>query len=271
MGELSTIQKFQQQQRDIVIQIGAYLSPIKEFIDQYHINPNYAEDINAIRQLISCVENDFLRISVLNFLGDNNIMVYYIGIATPYHGFNNMVSNQLMPSQKRTKEKFIEELQINYDKMSEGMMVFSQIPLPQIDVTLKAACPFQAFMFFTNLFESISDCIYIIDPWFDASIFYRYLFRLPTKTKIRLLLNSSNWKDKIRKEFKSAEQLFSLEYPNYIRRDDTTLHDRYIITNRFAYSLGGSIKDAAKKADYLVVQLTEEKRIELINKYFTGW
>lgn len=117
----------------------------------------------------------------------------------------------------------------------------------------------------------LTDPIYIIDPWVDASIFYRYLFRLPTNAKIRLMLNTTNWKDKTKKEFEFAEQLFILEYSNYARRDDPILHDRYIITDKLAYSLGGSLKDAARKADYLIIQLSDENRVELIKNYFTGW
>lgn len=52
-----------------------------------------------------------------------------------------------------------------------------------------------------------------------------------------------------------------------IREFYKKLHDRYLINEINAYSLGGSIKDAAFQSDFSITQLTEEKRDELIKTY----
>ena len=63
------------------------------------------------------------------------------------------------------------------------------------------------------------------------------------------------------------ETLFAAEYPNYERKLFSDLHDRYLINETNAYSLGGSIKDAAKKSDFSIMQVTEDKRNELRQTY----
>jgi hypothetical protein len=45
------------------------------------------------------------------------------------------------------------------------------------------------------------------------------------------------------------------------------LHDRYIISETNAYMLGGSIKDAAIKSDFSIVQLDIAKKEELLEIY----
>ena len=78
-----------------------------------------------------------------------------------------------------------------------------------------------------------------MDPWIDATLFYRYLYLVPKTTKIRIISSSNNWGNKI-KEVESVEELFKVEYPNYGRKDDPTLHDRRIITETAAFSLGAA-------------------------------
>ncbi len=41
------------------------------------------------------------------------------------------------------------------------------------------------------------------------------------------------------------------------------LHDRYLICDGVAYTLGGSIKDAASRSDYSIVQVSEAKKNEI--------
>ena len=81
--------------------------------------------------------------------------------------------------------------------------------------------------------------MYVMDPWIDATLFYRYLYLVPKTTKIRIISSSNNWGNKI-KEVESVEELFKVEYPNYGRKDDPTLHDRRIITETAAFSLGAA-------------------------------
>jgi len=90
---------------------------------------------------------------------------------------------------------------------------------------------------------------------------------LPKETKIKIVTDRDKLKGARLKEFKSVEVLFKSEYPNYTIEFRDSLHDRYLINEANAYSLGGSIKDAAKKSDYSIIQLTDEKRAELFALY----
>lgn len=45
------------------------------------------------------------------------------------------------------------------------------------------------------------------------------------------------------------------------------LHDRYLVCDGVAYTLGGSIKDAASKSDYSIVQISEAKKNEILQSY----
>ena len=146
------------------------------------------------------------------------------------------------------------------------MIAIAQIVPPSVDANIKAGNSFSAYCFLSSICGTSSELI-IVDPYIDQSIFYRYLSRLPKDTKIKIVTDKDKLKDTRLKEFESVEVLFASEYPNYARELREGLHDRYIINEANAYSLGGSIKDAAKKSDYSIVQLTDEKRNELCGLY----
>ena len=259
---------FQREQQDIVIRIGAYLSPIKDFIEKSKADPSYADDINNIRRLQPHVGEQAFIVPINQFLNKYNYSAYYQVVATPYHQFAHQLADQTLSSKKKTASDFIKNMETLFNMMAEALIVIAHIPSPPQDINIKAQSPFQAYCFFTNLFASIKEFLYLIDPYIDASLFHNYFFRMSNTINIQIVSSINKWNKSIKDQVESVEALFGVEYPNYKRKDLPELHDRFVITETSAYQLGGSLKDAAKKADFSVVQVSESRRLDLIDVYF---
>ncbi len=260
--------EFQTEQKEVVAAIGAYISPIKEFLRSCENNILFADDINNIRRLQSDLSSKDLLLLVKNFLRKHDFNSYVIEIADPYNNFCALVAGQTIPRRKLENNIFIERLKSYYSIISDGMIVIAQIPLQKVDINIKAENPFQAFLFFNSLFSTVKTQIYVIDPYLDSSLFYRYLFALNKEVEIKIITNPKKWGNKIQSQFEAVEDLFKKEYLNYTRNDCEDIHDRFIITEIACYQLGGSLKDAAKNSDFSIVQLSEDRRKELISQYW---
>lgn len=270
MNNIDAALKFQREQQDIAMKIGAYLAPIGVFLEKCKADQSFAADINAIRHLQPSVDNQSFLTAVDQFLSGYNYTAYFGGIASPCHSFAKLLAQQTLPSKRKDTSTFINDIENNYNVMAETLIAIAQIALPPVDLTIKAQNPFTAYCFVTRILSTVKDYLYVMDPWIDATLFYRYLYQVPKTAKIRIISSSKNWVRKI-EEVESVEELFKVEYPNYDRKDDPTLHDRRIITETAAFSLGGSIKDAAKTSEYTIVQLTETSRQKLIKNHFDNW
>ncbi|MEE8574954.1 MAG: hypothetical protein V3T30_06030, partial [Thermodesulfobacteriota bacterium] len=188
--------------------------------------------------------------------------------AQPCGAFAKILAQQTISRKKTTPEIFINALEVACNQMKEGMIAISHIPLPEIDINIKAENSYKAYCFISNLFSSVTDFLCIVDPYIDQPLFYRYFWRLPCTAKIQVISSPDKWKKPIRDQIEVVESLFISEYPKYIRKDVDDLHDRYLITEVHTLQLGGSLKDAAKKSDFSIVQLSEAKRDELIDLYY---
>lgn len=113
--------------------------------------------------------------------------------------------------------------------------------------------------------------VYLVDPYLDTSLFVRYFYLLPSSVSIRIVSCADKWKETQRRQIEDVERLFSAEHVNYKRSDVPELHDRFVLTELACYQLGGSLKDAANKSDFSVVQLAESRRLELITTYFKDY
>lgn len=260
--------KFQQEQQNVVIRIGAFLTPIKDFIEKSQADLSYADDINNIRRLQPHVGDISFLTQINDFLRKYNYSTYYGEILTPYHHLASLLAIQTLPRKKKKPEEFLENIRKWTEAISEAAIAIAQIPSPSIDAHIKAQSPFQAYCFFTGLLLSVKDFFYLVDPYLDVSIFYNYFFRLPKTTKIQIASSPEKWNRTAKEQIEALEPLFQSEYPNYSRKNIADLHDRFIITETAAFQLGGSLKDAAKKSDFSVVQISEARRLELINQYF---
>jgi hypothetical protein len=261
--------KFQREQQDIVIRIGAYLSPIEDFLRKSEGNLAYAEDINNIRRLQPHLGDKSFIQQVNQFLSKYHYLAYYPAISGPEGEFAHHFAVQTLPSQKINVEKFVARIKQYCAIMKEGLIAIAQLPSPPIDINIKAQSSFQAYCFFIGLLSTVKDFFYLVDAYIDASIFYNYFYRLPNTTKIKIASSPDKWNRTIKEQIEALEPLFLSEYPNYSRKDVPDLHDRFLITETVAYQLGGSLKDAAKKSDFSVVQISEARRLELISQYFS--
>lgn len=224
--------------------------------------------MNNIRRLQPHIGDMVFLVNINSFFWSYNYLTYYEHIASLYHHCASLLAIQTIPSKKKDTQVFLKDLQQWYNNLSEVAIAIAQIPSPPIDVHVKAQSPFQAYCFFIGLLLTVKDKLCLVDPYIDASIFYNYFFRLPNTIKIQIASSPENWNKTVREQIEAVEPLFRAEYPNYSRKDVADLHDRYIITETSAYQLGGSLKDAAKKSDFSIVQISESRRLDLINQYF---
>lgn len=119
-----------------------------------------------------------------------------------------------------------------------------------------AYAPGDVYRFFADLKELVNSAfssILIVDPYFNGEAFDTYLAAVDPKVEIKILADrySTDIKQYVEKhqaQFKTAISL----------RQSKELHDRLIfIDDNIAWIMGGSMKDAGKKATYLIPLMTE--------------
>ena len=114
-----------------------------------------------------------------------------------------------------------------------------------------AYAPGDVYRFFADLkdvINSASTDVMIVDPYFNGEAFDAYLSTADTTLNIKILADRyskdiSDYIEKHKVQFKTETEL----------RRSEKLHDRIIfIDDEAAWIMGGSIKDAGKKATYLI-------------------
>lgn len=114
-----------------------------------------------------------------------------------------------------------------------------------------AYAPGDVYRFFAdlkNIVNSAKKGLIIIDPYFDGSAFDAYLSAVPPSISVRVLtdryaVDVATYVSKHRQQYSSSLEL----------RSSKELHDRLVIVDDdSAWIMGGSIKDAGKKATYLI-------------------
>ena len=260
--------EFQTAQKEIVAMIGALLVSLKSFSESIPNNNNEEIDLTAVRRLQPIVSAFMTKASFINqFCTKYHYPTYYKELVRPITRIATLLGNQTLPSKKLEPVAFKVQIIPSIDGISEVMIATAQIVAPSVDANVKANNAFSAYCFISSLIGAIASELIIVDPYIDQSIFYRYLYKLHKDIKIKIVTDKDKLKGDRLNEFESVEVLFEAEYPNYKRELRNDLHDRYIINESNAYALGGSIKDAAKKSDYSIVELTEQKRNELYALY----
>lgn len=114
-----------------------------------------------------------------------------------------------------------------------------------------AYAPGQVYQFFADLkkiLDSASESLFIIDPYFDGTAFDDYIQGVNPSVKLRIFCGKyTNQVLPYTKKY--SEQNGS----NIELRKSRELHDRaVIIDGKDCWIMGGSIRDAGKKATYLV-------------------
>lgn len=266
--DFNEIDKFQKVQKEIVTMIGAFIMPLRSFSESLSVDEDDLNDWSVVKQLQPIVSDFMSKASIINqFCTKYHYPTYYTEIRRPANRLVPLLGNQTLPSKKLDAKIFKTELDTWIESISEVMIAIAQIVIPHVDTNIKAGNSFAAYCFISSLMDSTTSKLIIVDPYIDQSIFYRYLYRLQKNVNIKIATDRGKLTGRRLESFESVETLFKEEYPNYERVLLDGLHDRYLITETSAYSLGGSIKDAAKTSDYSIVQVTEAKSTDLLSIY----
>lgn len=119
-----------------------------------------------------------------------------------------------------------------------------------------AYAPGDVYRFFADLKEIINSAtseIMIIDPYFNGEAFDAYISTVDTNLDVKILA------DRYSKDINAYIEKHKAQFKTEITlRHSKELHDRIIfIDDNTAWIMGGSIKDAGKKATYLIPLQTE--------------
>ena len=263
--DIKDISRFQNKQIESVSKIGAFVTCLESFLKTLDTNANELVEIRKLQPIVG----EFIAWSgeLHKFLKENHYVAYYKPIGTSANSISNLLAYQTIPSKRLPNQRFKEGIESSKNLISETMIAIAQIVSSPIDVNLVAGNSFSAYCFISALIKTSRTELYIIDPYLDKTIFYRYLSELNKDLTIKLISDSRKLKGNKLLEFESVEQLFEIEFQNYSRKMHNNLHDRYLINEVKAYSLGGSIIHAAYKSDFSVIEISSDKRGEILNKY----
>jgi len=142
------------------------------------------------------------------------------------------------------------------EALESAQRAIESIPVPKTPVILEAGSPFTAHCRIRSLCEAAAArSIIWFDPYFDATVFHRYLQFVKTGVDVILVAsepaaragpkNHDRWRD-----FVDISRLFAKDRgPNEYRLlVAASLHERWLVLDeREIYLLGGSAKDAASK------------------------
>jgi hypothetical protein len=132
------------------------------------------------------------------------------------------------------------------------------VELPQgiLDLT-----PFQIYLQLRATISAAQHRVELYDPYIDASVFVRYFAELDEKVHIRVVTTtrrlSGGWSELDRQRLLDVVALFGGERGtsfSLLLVDE--LHDRHLRVDNVVMHLGGSIKDAGKKAPFSLSRMT---------------
>ncbi len=263
-----TVVKFQSGQRDVVSMLGAFVTCLRAYISAMDSTGFESNEVAEVRKLQPIVGEFMQEYGLIRkFLNEYNYVAYATHIGSSVSTISTLLANQTMPSIHVELSVFKNRFEACMNIISEAMIVIAQIPSKPIDANLCAGNSFTAYCFLNSIISTSKSQLIIVDPYIDKTIFFRYLSGLNNALSITIATDSRKLKGIKLEEFKSVEDIFKTEYPNYKRDMYGNLHDRYLINEIAAYSLGGSIVHAAYRSDFSVVQLSDEKKLEIEEKY----
>jgi hypothetical protein len=164
--------------------------------------------------------------------------------------------------------------------ISKAQSAIDAIPVPSTSAILEAGSPFTAYCRLRELCEIDTTASLVwLDPYFDESIFHRYLLNIRPQAVVTLVTcepnaHASN-RDKRRwTEFLDISRLYAQERGNTAYRLilQPSLHDRWIVfDDKRIYSLGGSAKDAGSR-DYFTITSIESNsaNIQIVQNQVTS-
>ncbi|MCC6797278.1 MAG: hypothetical protein IT366_19330 [Candidatus Hydrogenedentes bacterium] len=247
------------QKHDLYIKLGALFGPLLSMVKNLGA---YDEQEKAQVHARYCAEFRKLSDEFLNFAKGEKDHDYLLQTQLFQVALNQMAYETI---EKVSTEAVI----LKY--MNSARSAIDMIPVPRTSVILEAGSPFTAYTKLVALCETDAlTTLRWLDPYFDSSIFHRYLSNVRANAAITLVtcepIASCSTRDKIRwKQFLAVSELFASERGPELYRLvlNTSLHDRWIVFDeKRIYALGGSAKDAADKK-YFTISSVEASQANL--------
>lgn len=99
-----------------------------------------------------------------------------------------------------------------------------------------------------NIFNSATKEVFIVDAYVDETLFSLYIENIPKKVRVRILTKNPS------SAFIQVGTKLGKKRPLEIV-DSSSIHDRYIFVDERCWTIGSSLKDAAKSKPTTLVQL----------------
>lgn len=134
------------------------------------------------------------------------------------------------------------------------------VPCEDVGVMLPAESPLQTYYRLRAICSNATERLELFDPYLDADVFHRYLRETSEKTYLRIITSENIMVKpqgqqgmRRRDEIIAISELVALERANsygfYVTLQQ---HDRHLRVDNQIFHLGGSVKDASKRAPYTI-------------------
>ncbi|HEU5124631.1 MAG TPA: hypothetical protein VFW05_11275 [Verrucomicrobiae bacterium] len=248
-----------QHKHSLFVKLGALFGPLQHLIahpDQYD-EQERAEVLGRYCAEYSILEKEF-RDFVEGQPGHRYLIQY------------SEFSSALNSVRVRLTGKQSLEIVVN-EEFTKAVSAIDAVPIPKTSVILEAGSPFTAYCRLRQLCEmDATTSLKWLDPYFDASVFHRFLSDVRPKVPVTLITcepgthagkqNKDRWT-----RFLDVSRLYAQErgIASYRLVVQPSLHDRWVIfDSKRIYNLGGSIKDAASR-DYFTITTIESTQSNL--------
>ncbi|MBL4850824.1 MAG: hypothetical protein JKY90_00870 [Gammaproteobacteria bacterium] len=140
------------------------------------------------------------------------------------------------------------------------MNAIKLIPADDPDTILPGGSPFQAYLRIRALCAGAISQVEIFDPWLDAQIYHLYVCEIGKEVAITVVTSKEIMEDNKyktrRARIDAVSSLLAAERPDTYKFIVTSeQHDRHLRVDGKILHLGGSLKDASKKAPYTITGL----------------
>jgi hypothetical protein len=241
-----------QEKYGLFSKLGALFGPLQSLID-HPAQYNEQEKAQAIARY--CNEYPRLKRAFSTFCNGEPGHAYDI-----QEGLFNTAINDIVTGLWYDKElKDLVPIAI-----SKAQSAIDAVPIPSTSVILEAGSPFTAYCRLRELCEIDATASLVwLDPYFDKSIFHRYLSGIRSGSVVTLITcepkaRASNREKQRWTEFLDISRLYAQERGNTAYRLilQPSLHDRWIVFDeKRIYSLGGSAKDAGSRDNFTITSI----------------
>jgi hypothetical protein len=242
------------QKHDLLVKLGLLFGPLKQLID----HPSSFDEVERTEIIARySAEWPSLANEFEKFCKSKQGHSYEIEYIKFYNGLYGVITQ--LAQGISLKEVLPKQIEI-------ASCAIDEIPTQKSEI-IKDGSPFTAYCRLLELCKSEARKKLIwIDPYFDASIFSRFLSNIRKDVEVILVTSEprpSSRRDKDRwANFLDVSRLYAIERgpDRYRLIVNPDLHDRWIVfDDERIYALGGSAKDAATKDCFTIASVKAAK------------